>query len=125
MNDGKPDDLAAKAEKLATEAVEAGKKFVASDTGKKVAAATDTAFQTAGEMGQKLADSEIGKQASAAASEAASAGKAILKTEIGKAMAIGAGAGALIAIPIPFVGPIFGAALGAAAGYLRVITKKS
>jgi hypothetical protein len=62
-NDPKPDDLAAKAEKLANEALEAGKKFIETDTGRQVAEATDKAFATAEEMGRKIADSEMGKKA--------------------------------------------------------------
>ncbi len=67
MNDsnpgGKPDDLTAKAEKLAADALEAGKKFIATDTGKKVADATESASPTAEEMRKKVVDSELGKKA--------------------------------------------------------------
>ena len=39
--------------------------------------------------------------------------------EVGKKMAIWAAVGAVIALPVPFVGPIFGAAAGAGLAYLR------
>ena len=63
MSDGKPDDFAAKAEKLGDDALKAGAKFIETETGKKVAGATDAAFATAGEMGKKIADSDLGKKA--------------------------------------------------------------
>ena len=134
MNEAKPDDLAAKAEKLAAEAVEAGKKFIATDTGKKVADATETAFQTASEMGQKLADSDIGKkaldseigrQAVDLARQASEQAKANIPNVLGRNVAVGAAAGAIVAIPIPFVGPVLGAVIGAGLGYLRTVTKKN
>lgn len=37
---------------------------------------------------------------------------------VAKRSAIAAGIGALIAIPVPFVGPLFGAVVGAGYGYL-------
>ena len=37
---------------------------------------------------------------------------------VAKRTAIAAGVGALIAIPVPFVGPIFGALVGAGYGFL-------
>ncbi|MDB5692814.1 MAG: hypothetical protein QOH81_1492 [Sphingomonadales bacterium] len=37
---------------------------------------------------------------------------------VAKRTAIAAGIGALIAIPVPFVGPLFGAVVGAGLGYL-------
>lgn len=134
MNEAKPDHLAAKAEKLAAEAVEAGKKFIATDTGKKVADATETAFQTASEMGQKLADSDIGKkaldseigrQAVDLARQASEQAKANIPNVLGRNVAVGAAAGAIVALPIPFVGPVLGAVIGAGLGYLRTVTKKN
>ena len=138
MSDSKPDDLAAnmaeKAEKLAADALEAGKKFIETDTGKKVAEATETAFQTASEMGQKIADSElgkkalesdIGKQAVELAKQASEQTRANIPNVLGRNVAVGAAAGAVVAIPIPFVGPLIGAVIGAGLGYLRTVTKKS
>jgi hypothetical protein len=138
MNEGKPDDLAgnmaAKAEKLAADALEAGKKFIETDTGKKVAEATESAFQTASEMGQKIADSEfgkkalesdIGKQAVEFAKQAGEQTKANIPNVLGRNVAVGAAAGAVVAIPIPFIGPFIGAVIGAGLGYLRTVTKKN
>jgi hypothetical protein len=133
MSEGKPDDLSAKAEKLATDALEAGKKFAATDTGKKVADATDTAFQTAEEMARKVADSElgkkaldseIGKQATQLARDANEAAKAKITNPLARNMAIGAAAGAVVALPLPFIGPFLGAIVGGGIGYLRTVTKK-
>ena len=115
----------AKAKKLADEAVEAGRKALNSDAGKKLVEAATTTFDKAEGLAKQALDSDVGKQASAAASDAVATGKAYLGTEVGKAMAIGAAPGAVIAIPIPFIGPLLGAALGATMGYVRVITKKS
>lgn len=42
----------------------------------------------------------------------------MLDNPVAKRTAIAAGIGALIAIPLPFVGPIIGAAVGAGYGYL-------
>ena len=137
MNDGnsggKPDDLSAKAEKLAADALEAGKKFIETDTGKKVAEATESAFQTAGEMGQKIADSELGKkalesdfgkQAVELARQASEQTRANIPNVLGRNVAVGAAAGAALGFVVPFLGTLIGAVLGGGAGYLRTITKK-
>lgn len=129
----KPDDIAAKAEQLANEALEAGKKFIETDTGKKVADATDQAFATAEEMGRKVMDtdiakkalgSDIGKQAVEMAKQANEQSKAAIPNPLGRNVAIGAAAGAVIALPLPIIGPILGAVIGGGLGYLRTITKK-
>ena len=44
-------------------------------------------------------------------------GTAMLENPVAKRTAIGAGIGALVAIPVPFVGPIFGAMVGAGIGF--------
>lgn len=41
----------------------------------------------------------------------------MLDNPVAKRTAIAAGVGALIAIPVPFVGPIFGAVVGAGIGF--------
>lgn len=41
----------------------------------------------------------------------------MLDNPVTKRTAIAAGIGALIAIPVPFVGPLFGAVVGAGYGY--------
>lgn len=43
--------------------------------------------------------------------------EAMLDNPVAKRTAIAAGIGALIAIPVPFVGPIFGAVVGGAYGF--------
>lgn len=42
----------------------------------------------------------------------------MFENPVAKRTAIAAGIGALIAIPVPFVGPIFGAIVGAGIGYV-------
>ncbi len=42
----------------------------------------------------------------------------MLENPVAKRTAIAAGVGALIAIPLPFVGPLLGAVVGAGYGYL-------
>lgn len=42
----------------------------------------------------------------------------MLANPVAKRTAIAAGIGALIAIPVPFVGPIFGAIVGAGYGFV-------
>lgn len=134
MSEGKPDDLSAKAEKLADEALEAGKKFIETDTGKKVAEATDNAFATAEEMGRKVMesdlgkkalDSDIGKQAVDFAKQANEKTRATITNTLARNVAVGAAAGAAIALPLPIIGPLLGAVIGGGLGYLRTITKKS
>jgi hypothetical protein len=133
MSDGKP-DMNAKVDKLASDALEAGKKFVETDAGKKVAEVTDTAFATAEEMrkkvaesdlGKKALESDLGKQATQFAHDANEAAKAKIPNTLARNVAIGAAAGAVVAIPLPFIGSILGAIVGGGLGYLRTVTKKS
>jgi hypothetical protein len=130
----KADDIAAKAEQLANEALEAGKKFIETDTGKKVAEATDQAFATAEEMGKKVMEtdlakkalgSDIGKQAVDMVKSANEQSKTAIPNPLGRNVAIGAAAGAVLALPLPIIGPFMGAVIGGGLGYLRTITKKS
>ncbi len=43
--------------------------------------------------------------------------------EVGKKMAVWAAVGAVIAIPVPFIGPVIGAAAGAGLAYLKAKKK--
>ena len=133
MSEGKPDDFAAKAEKLAAEALDAGKKFAETDTGRKVADATESAFATAEEMrkkvvesdlGKKALESDLGKQALDLAGQANEKARASIPNPLMRNVAIGAAAGAVVALPLPIIGPMVGALLGAGIGYLRTVTKK-
>jgi hypothetical protein len=134
-NAPKPDDLAAKAEKLAADALEAGKKFVETDTGKKVADASDKAFAAAEELGRKAMDSDLGKkalesdlgkQAVEFAKQANESTKSAIPNTLGRNVAVGAAGGAALGLlPIPFIGPVIGALIGGGLGFLRTITKKS
>lgn len=129
----KTDEFTAKAEKLAAEARAAGERFVQTDTGRKVAEATDTAFAKAEEiarqaaqsdLGRKALDSDLGRQATEFAHTAAERTKTAIPNELGRNMAVGAAAGAVLALPIPFIGSLFGAVVGAGIGYLRTVTKR-
>ena len=129
---GKP-DLTAKAGKLADDAVVAGRKFAATDTGKKVADLTDTAFDKTealrqeainSELGRKALDSELGRQAAALVEQASEQAKKAIPNTLGRNMAVGAAAGAVVALPLPFIGPLLGALIGGGIGYLRTVTKK-
>ena len=133
MNDGKPDDFAAKAEKLGDDALKAGARFIETETGKKVADVTDQAFATAGEMGKKIADSEmgkkalesdLGKQALDLVQQATDTTKAKIPNTLARNVAVGAAAGAVLSLPLPIIGPFIGALLGGGLGYLRTITKR-
>jgi hypothetical protein len=117
-----------KVEKLADDAVEAGRKLMETETGRKVADAANEAFdkaealareaaEKAGEMGRKAMDSREAKEATETA-------KAIWNTPLGRNVGIGAGAGAALALVVPGVGLLVGALVGGGLGYLRTITKK-
>ena len=69
--------------------------------------------------GKKALDTNVGKDVSRFAEDAAAAGKSAIKTRMGKEMAVGAALGAVVAIPVPFVGPVIGAALGAGIAWFR------
>ncbi len=134
MIDDKPDDVPSKAEKMAEEAMEAGRKFLETDTGKKVGEMTDTAFEKAEELRRKAVDSELGRQALESelgrqaidfAKSANEQAKQAIPNTLGRNVAIGAAAGAVLAIPLPFIGSLLGAIVGGGLGYLRTITKKS
>ena len=134
MSDDKPEDMSAKVDRLAAEAEAAGRKFVETDTGKKVADLTDTAFDKAEELrrkamdsdfGKKALNSDIGRQAVDLAEQASEKAKAAIPNTLARNVAVGAAAGAVVAIPLPFIGPLLGAIVGGGLGYLRTITKKS
>ena len=62
---------------------------------------------------------ELLAEGKSVAGDALEATKASLKTERGKSVAACAAIGAALAVPVPFVGPIAGAAVGAGIGMLR------
>lgn len=51
-------------------------------------------------------------------------GRGIVKNDLLKDVAAAAACGALIAVPIPVIGPIAGATIGASLGFYRYITKR-
>jgi hypothetical protein len=115
------DKAAQKFETLADEAVAAGRKALDSDMGKKV----DELAGKAEAAVRDALDSDIGKKAKSVADEAVETSRNVLQTELGKNMAVAAGIGAVIAIPVPFIGPLFGAIVGAGVGYLNTVRKRS
>jgi len=132
--DEQPSDFNRKVDDLAADALEAGKKFVATDTGRKVADATDTAFAKAEELarqaaeseyGRKALDSDVGRQATDLVKQADSWTKSNIPNTLARNVAIGAAAGAVLAIPIPIIGSIAGALIGGTLGFLRTVNKKS
>ncbi|MFN7175454.1 MAG: hypothetical protein ACK4MX_01045 [Thermaurantiacus sp.] len=105
---------AGKVERLAEEAVAAGRKLTETETGRKVAEAADVAFGKAEELGRKARDSEVGETA-----------RRFWKTPLGRNVGMGAAAGAAVGLVLPVVGPFLGAVAGGGLGYLRTLAKKS
>jgi len=133
MSDEQPKDFNQKVDDLAADALAAGKKFVATDAGRKVADVTDTAFTKAeglarqaadSEYGRKALESDVGKQASELVSRADGWTKSNIPNMLARNVAIGAGAGAIASLVLPF-GPLLWAAAGAGLGFMRSVSKKS
>lgn len=80
--------------------------------------ATDLPGDKAGSKGKA-----IKRYAQDVATEAKELGAEALKSEFGKKLAAGAGIGAVVAIPIPLVGPAVGALVGAGIVAFRRFTK--
>ena len=145
---------AGKVEKLADEALEAGRKLAESETGRKVVGAAETVFDKAedlakqaldsdlartvgakaGELADKVLDTDAGRKAADRArnlghqaldSDAGTTAKKIWETPLGRNVGTGAAAGAVLGLVIPFVGPLLGAAAGGGLGYLRTLAKKN
>lgn len=139
-----------KAEKLAAEALDAGKPILQSETGRKAAAFSDTAFTKGEELVGKALDSDLGKKASATAqeysakaldtdlgkkaseygkqamdSEAGRTAKKLWETPLGRNVGTGVAAGAAAGLVLPIPGGAFlGAVIGGGLGYLRTLAKK-
>jgi hypothetical protein len=140
-------------EKLADEAVEAGKKLLETDTGKSVAGAAEKAFETAEDAGRKFLESDTGKAVADAAEKALDTAEELTRDVRAKAAevakkAVGPetseevsrtakavwqtpvgrnvaiGAGAGAALGMFILNPVLGAVIGGGLGYLRTITRK-
>ncbi|WP_194744636.1 hypothetical protein [Thermaurantiacus tibetensis] len=117
-----PAPLAERVEQLAEEAVEKGRKLLETETGQKVAEVADKAFETAEQAleraqaaGRRALESEKGREVTGTA-------RAVLKTPLGRNVAIGAGVGAAAGLLI--LNPLLGALIGGGLGYLRTLTRK-
>lgn len=127
-------DFNQKVDDLAADALEAGKKFVATDTGRKVADVTDTVLDKAeqlarqaaeSELGRKALDSAPGKQATELAKQADDWTRTNIPNSLARNVAIGAAAGAVVSLPVPIIGWMTGALIGGAIGFLRTVNKKN
>lgn len=90
-----------------------------SSCGAKVKAISPMINAATGEVEQETTADTAKRYAKIAADEVVDAGRSALKTRLGKEMAIGAAAGAVIAIPIPIIGPLAGAAIGSGIVFFR------
>jgi hypothetical protein len=72
----------------------------------------------------KIAIDKAKSMVNTAADETAKLGKEVMQSELVKDVAPYAAIGAVITIPIPFIGPAIGAALGAGLGLFKNATRK-
>lgn len=96
-----------------------GREALETDIGKDVSRLADKAVA----KGREALDTPIGHSVSKLAGEAADAGKSALSTKLGKEVAVGAALGAVVALPLPFIGPIAGAIVGAGIAWIRNASK--
>ncbi len=131
-SDEQPKDFSKKIDEVAADAQAAGEKFVETETGRKVADATDVIFETADDLARKAAESELGrkalesdagKQVADLARQADSWTKTNIPNTMARNVAIGAGVGAVASIVLPF-GALVWAVAGGALGFMRSVTKK-
>lgn len=113
-----------RAQQLADDAVAAGKRLMETDTGRKVAEVAETGFARAGELLDDVLDNPTGQKLKDGTDNLLAKGGPMLSAGLGRNLAIGAGAGAVAGLVLPFVGTLFGAVVGAGLGFLRTITKK-
>ena len=88
------------------------------------AEAAETGFAKAGALLDDVLDNPTGQKMKDGTDNLLAKGGPMLSSGLGRNLAIGAGAGAVAGLVLPFVGTLFGAAVGAGLGYLRTITKK-
>jgi len=130
-----------KVEKLAEEALDAGRPLTESETGRKVVETAEQVFDKAEELVGKARDSDAGKKVAAVASdlqkkaletdladkalasEAGQTAKKAWNTPLGRNVGVGAAAGAALGLLI--LNPFVGAALGGGLGYLASLAKKN
>ncbi len=110
-------------------ACEAAKNF-GSDAGKFITTTAELIGDLNGDGKVDVEDVKIALEkakqvASSVAEEAAILGKEVMQSDLVKDVAPYAAIGAVIAIPIPFVGSAIGAAIGAGLGLYKNATKKN
>ena len=105
-------------------------KIMGSDAGKFITTTAELVGDLNGDGKVDIEDAKIALEkakqvASSVADESAKLGKEVMQSELVKDVAPYAAIGAVIAIPIPFVGSAIGAAIGAGLGLYKNATKKN
>ncbi len=129
------DAISSKASSLSTAVVSAGKSTL--EAGKNVGQAAGKVVGTIAELvgdlngdgkvdieDAKIVAAKLKQVASSVTQESAKLGKKVVQSELMKDVAPYAVLGAMIAVPVPIIGPALGAAAGATLGLYKNVTKK-
>lgn len=114
-----------RAQKLAEDAVAAGKRALDSETGKQVADIVDSGFNKAGQVVGGLLDNQTGDQIKRGTNDLLAKAGPFGSTALGRNLLIGAATGFFVGLVFSFIGLFWGMIIGAALGFLRTITKKN
>lgn len=122
---GKPNqNEAERLQKLADEAVAAGKRALDSETGKQIADIADAGFTKAGQFVDDLLDSPTGAQMKQGANDLLAKTGPVGQSDLGRNVMAGAAVGFFIGLVFSFIGLFWGMVFGAGLGFLRTITKR-